>query len=225
MTTVALTTAADRFAEAARPFADLGFVPVSLPCITIEVADEDLLVGARVTAAGVDLIFATSARTIRLLWPDGNMPAVPVAAVGAATARAVTEAGGTVAVIGTGGGLDLVERVREITGIRRVLFPHAGGTDPAVLDALRTVVPVTSTIPIYETVPVAPTADPVDAVAFASASAVEGWFLARDTGGMTVAAIGGPTADALARHGVTPDAVPAIPGFKSMASALREVST
>ena len=225
MTTVAITTAADRFEEAARPFALLEFTPVPLPCITIEVADEDLLAGARVTATGVDLLFATSARAIRLLWPDGNMPPVPVAAVGAATARAVTEAGGNVAVIGTGGGLDLVARVRELGGVRRALYPHAGGTDPAVLDALRVSVPVVSTIPVYETVPIAPATDPVDAVAFASASAVDGWFLTRDTAGMIVAAIGGPTADALEQRGVTADAVPDIPGFGTMAAALKEVTT
>jgi len=225
VTTVAITTSADRFAEASRPFTDLGFTPISLPCITVEVADEDLLAGARITAAGVDLLFITSARTVRLLWPDGAMPAVPVAAIGTATARAVTAAGGTLAVVGTGGGLDLVGHVRTLTGVRRALFPHAEGTDPVVIGALRTVVPVVSTIPIYRTVPVAPDPDPVDAVAFASASAVRGWFLTRDTAGAVVAAIGGPTAAALDGFGVTPDAVPDIPGFASMASVLREVIT
>ncbi len=225
MTTVAITTSVDRFAEASRPFVDLGFTPIPLPCITVEVADEDLLTGARLTAAGVDLIFATSARTIRLLWPDGDMPPVPVAAVGPATARAVTEAGGTVAVIGTGGGRELIERTRTLTGIRRAVFPHAEGTDPVVIAALQAMVPVVSAVPIYRTLPVAPGDEPADAVVFASASAVDGWFLTRDTGGMVVAAIGRPTADALELHDVIADAVPNVPGFGTMASALREVIT
>jgi len=225
VTTVAITTSADRFDDVSRPFVDLAFTPVPLPCITISDADEGLLVGARTTAAGVDLLFVTSARAIRLLWPDGGMPPVRVAAVGAATARAATAAGGNVAVVGTGGGLDLVHQVRSLTGIQRVLFPHAEGTDPAVLDALRMTVPVTSTIPVYRTVPVAPGTDPVDAVAFASASAVDGWFLSRDLQGVVVAAIGRPTAEALERFGVTADAVPGIPGFESMASALKKVMT
>jgi len=225
VTTVAITTSRDRYDEAARPFTEQGFTPIALPCITVEVADEDLLTGARITANGVDLLFVTSARTIRLLWPDGGMPQVPVAAIGTATARAVTEAGGIVAVIGTGGGLDLIGRARNLTGIRRALFPHAEGTDRQVLDAFRAIVPVASTIPVYRTVPIAPDPDPVDAVAFASASAVHGWFLTRDTGGLIVTAIGGPTAAALGERGVTTDTVPNIPGFISMAYALKEVIT
>jgi uroporphyrinogen-III synthase len=225
VTTVAITTSRDRYDEAARPFTEQGFTPIALPCITVEVADEDLLTGARSTANGVDLLFVTSARTIRLLWPDGAMPAVPVAAIGVATARAVTRAGGNVAVVGTGGGLDLIDRVRALPRVRRALFPHAGGTDPNVLAAFRATVTVASTIPIYRTVPVAPDADPVDAVAFASASAVMGWFLTRDTGGTIVGAIGRPTVAALGSFGATVDAVPDVPGFASMASALREVIT
>jgi len=225
MTSVAITTSADRFDEVSRPFATLGFSPVSLPCIRIEPTDDDLLAAAATAAADVDLLFLTSVRTIRLLWPDGGMPSVPTAAVGAATARAVTEAGGEVTVVGNGGGLDLIERIRSLRGIHSVFFPHAGGTDPRVLDALRSTVDVTSTIPVYRAVPVAPGADPVDAVAFASASAVDGWFLTRKLDDVTVAAIGRPTADAIAGHGARVDAIADTPGLDTMASALREVVT
>ena len=94
---------------------------------------------------------------------------------------------------------------------------HAGQEpDPATLSRA---------VPIYRTLPVAPGDEPADAVVFASASAVDGWFLTRDTGGMVVAAIGRPTADALELHDVIADAVPNVPGFGTMASALREVIT
>jgi len=225
MTTVAITTTADRFDEASRPFHRLGFTPITVPCITVEPADDAVLEGARLAAVGVDLLFVTSARTIRLLWPNGGMPPVPAAAVGPASARAVAEAGGTVAVVGTGGGLDLVEHVPALSGIRRALFPHAEGTDPAVLDALGAVVPIVAAFPVYRAVPIPPTHDPVDAVAFGSASAVDGWFLGRDLQDIAVAAIGRQTADALERFGVSADAVPGVPGFASMASALRKVMT
>ncbi len=50
-----------------------------------------------------DLLLITSVRTLDLLWPDGSMPAVEVAAVGERTAAAVDGAGRAGGPVGTVG--------------------------------------------------------------------------------------------------------------------------
>ncbi|MFN2487485.1 MAG: hypothetical protein ABR609_12925, partial [Acidimicrobiia bacterium] len=78
MIRVAITT--DRFEGAASSFRPLGLAPVWLPCIRIEPADAGLLARAREATLASDLLLITSVRTLDVLWPDGSMPAVEVAA-------------------------------------------------------------------------------------------------------------------------------------------------
>lgn len=222
MTVVAITTSSDRADAAARPFRERGFTPIALPCIRIEPAPATVLGSARDAAASADFLFVTSARTVKLLWPIGGMPAVPVAAVGAATAHAAAQAGGRVDLIGDGAGIDLVDRLEGDMAEGTVVFPHAAGADSRTLAALRSGRRGVRAFEIYQTVPVAPGSTPVDAVAFASTSAVSGWFLGRDVDEVVVAAIGRETAAGLSRFGVAPDVIPDVPGFDQMAAALRE---
>ena len=79
MIRVAITT--DHFEEAAPPFRRLGLEPVWLPCIRLDRSDDTVLARAREAASSAELLLISSPRTLDLLWPDGSMPAVDVAAV------------------------------------------------------------------------------------------------------------------------------------------------
>ena len=74
--------------------------------------------------------------------------------------------------------------------------------------------------PAYETVPLAPADDPVDAVIFGSPSALAGWLSSRDLSATAVAAMGSTTAEALRGAGREPDVVPSEPGAAAVVAAL-----
>ncbi|MGQ0849542.1 MAG: uroporphyrinogen-III synthase [Actinomycetota bacterium] len=217
MTRVAVTT--DRFAEAGVAFDQVGFEPVWLPCIRVEPADDGVLAQARVAASMADLLLISSVRTLELLWPNGSMPAAKVAAVGERTAAAVAARGGRVLLIGRSGLADLVERVADRLGSSLVVFPHAGGSDPAALEALREQASDLHEFEVYRTVPVAPGSAVVQGAAFASPSAVEGWLLTRDFDGLVVGVIGLATWKAVARHR-TPEVMAPRPSHQALARAL-----
>jgi uroporphyrinogen-III synthase len=214
---VAVTT--DRFSKAAPYFARVGLEPVPTPCIQMSPARVDKLEQAREAAAAADLILLTSARTVELLWPEGGMPACDVAAVGAATARAVVSAGGRVVTTGQGGLSDLVESVAGDLDGRRVVIIRAAGSDTVALRRLHALAPELEDHVVYRVQPIGPTPTPVDAVAFASPSAVEGWLLTRSLDDLVVAVIGDTTAAAVASHRV-PDVVASQPSFPALAGAL-----
>lgn len=220
---VAITTGEDAAARVAEIVAREGMIPVVLPCIEVVPAPSSTLDEIRRAAAAADLLVFTSARPVHLLWPRGDMPAVPAACVGSATARAVLSAGGTVAYEGVGGAREL------ICGLRLdslyVVFPHAAGTDPDLITRMDGSSGRLLAAPVYRVVPKAPPPDPVDAVLFGSPSAVEGWHLSRDLEGLEVVAIGATTAAAVERHGRRPDVVPERPDFRLAAKALRARST
>jgi uroporphyrinogen-III synthase len=219
VTRVAITTTGESFRRVAAEFSGTGLEPVSLPCIRIEPADDSEIELMRRSVESADLLVVTSRRTIDILWPNGGMPPIPVAAVGTATSHAAADAGGELICVGTGGGAELVELLVPRLRNAVVAYPHARRADPQMLDLLRSHAVAVHGAALYDTIPVAPPADPVDAVAFASPSAVEGWASSR-TFDPLVMAIGPTTTAALERIGRTPDLVADDPTFAALARAI-----
>ena len=214
---VAITT--DRYREVAPAYRTFGLTPVAATTIRVEEPEGSVLEAARRAAGSARMLLITSARTVRLLWPDGGMPTVPVAAVGAATAAAVEKAGGTVSSSGRTGLADLAVDLVEAGVPEQVVFPRAAGSDPALIDLAPQRYDVL-TYDVYRSVPIAPPVDlAVEAVAFASPSAVEGWHLGRNLDGLVVAVIGDTTWRAVSRYRL-PDVVAESPSHNEMARAL-----
>lgn len=216
---VAVTTTADRFGRWAEPLDRHGFEPVSLPCI--EIRPKGGLDKVRTEAADADWLMITSARVMDLLWPDGDMPAVPAAVVGEATAAAVLASGGTVGLTGDDDGDRLVDllapRVRE----SRVLIPHGERADAGRHERLRRAGADVMAVAVYETVPIPPGGASVDGAVFASPSAVEGWSLSRSFRPLErIGTIGTVTAAALRRHGIESPVVAERPTPERLAAAL-----
>lgn len=219
MSTVAITN--DRFETVARTYVENGLEPVAIPCVHVEPAGEQVLGDAREAAADAELILISSARTVDLLWPHGPMPDVDVAAVGESSANATRRAGGRVAVTGRSGLLDLIDNISGRLRRARVVFPHAGGTDLAATTRLREVAGAIEEHVVYRTAPIAALDTDVDAAAFASTSAVQGWLLTRGLDDVVVGVIGKTTAAAVERVR-PPDVVAPRPAHRSLAVALNQ---
>lgn len=217
MIRVAITS--DRFDVVSRHFTSSGLDPVPTACVRVEPEPEAALDEARTAAARATLLVVTSARTIDLLWPGRAMPEVDVIAVGEATAAAVSSAGGRLVGTGDGGLEELVAGHADLLASPIVVFPHGVGSSTAGLTRLRSICPGVEEHLIYRTVSIAPPQVPVDAVAFASPSAVSGWMLSRDLEDVVVATIGKTTAAAVARFRA-PDLVAPEPSFRSLARVL-----
>lgn len=214
---VAITT--DRFEGVAPAFRRLGLDPVWLPCIRVEPAPAPELTRAREAASLAELLLISSVRTVDLLWPNGSMPAVEVAAVGESTAAAVVARGGRVVVSGRSGLAELANQASDRLASCRVVFPHAVGSDPVAMETLREQATDLREFEVYRTVPVAPESTEVRAVAFASPSAVKGWLLSRDFEGLVVGVIGPTTWEAVARER-PPEVVAPQPSHQALARAL-----
>lgn len=218
--TVAITTTAERYERWSKPLHDHGFETVHLPCI--EVRPSSRLAEARARTTVADWLMVTSPRTVGLVWPQGEMPQVPVAAAGEATASAVKAAGGILGVTGD----DDADRLVELLSVRlppgaRVVIPHGERADTSRFERLAEEGAEIETMAVYATDSVAPGLEPVDGAVFASPSAVEGWSLSRSFDSLKpIGAIGHVTASALARHGVTSPVVPDRPDPGTLAAAL-----
>jgi uroporphyrinogen-III synthase len=215
---VAVTASREQAPRVAEAMTGHGLDPVVLPCISIRPTRSEELAGLRERAAEADLILITSARTVSVTWPRGGMPAVPVAAVGPSSARAVRDAGGEVAFVGSGGAAELVSGL-EVDGMN-VVFPHARAADPATVATLTRMGATVHAVPVYDTVAIAPGPDRVEAVAFGSAMSVAGWCLSRSLDGVLVGAIGRSTAAAVRQRGVLRPLVPERPGFMELAGLM-----
>lgn len=198
MTRVGVTS--DRFETIAARYVEAGLDPVSLPCVRIEPGSPSVIANARERAARADLLILTSPRVVSLLWPEGPMPGVATAVVGLATASSVARAGGTVSVLGDAGLARLVELLDGATDSRTVMIAHAEGSDPAAMARLSEIAPHLEDHPVYRAVSIPPEADTVEAVAFASPSAVTGWTISRSLDELVVGVIGASTAAAVALH-------------------------
>lgn len=222
MTRVAITTDTDGYPRIARLAQANGLEPVPLPCIQVIPARAETLALARESAAAADWVVLTSARAVDILWPDGGMPATPAAVVGRATASAVELADGRPALVGESGAEALAEKLLERIDGLSVVFPHASKTNPAALKMLREVVGRFEAVPVYETRPLAPGPDRVDAAAFGSPSSVRGWALSRDFDDLVLAAIGESTAGVLADAARSPDVMPKRPAFGDLFAQLAQ---
>jgi uroporphyrinogen-III synthase len=219
---IALTSTADRLAALEPVAVRAGLVPVVLPCIEYVTAEASVLETARRRAGGCDWLVVTSSRTVSTLWPEGGMPDLAVAAVGAATAAAVRTAGGDPAVVGQAGSAELFESMAPLVSGRSVFFPHAANADLSGVDILRTLGAVVETLAVYDVDPIAPAPDAVDAVAFGSPTAVAGWLLSRRLDGLVVGAIGATTTSALEERGEVPDVVPDQPSLDTLIGLIAE---
>jgi len=217
---VAVTTAADRLSSLSETVRRHRMEPVALPCVEVVAVGGRNDERIRREAQRADWIVVTSARAVAYAWPDGGMPDVPVAAVGPATAAAVVAAGGRVEVVGEAGAADLVDRLFNRIQHRKVVFPHAMGANPETVTELARAGAQVIALPVYETRPLAPARDLVDAVLFGSPSSVEGWTRSRSLHDLVVAAIGGTSADAVARHGAEAHVVATRPDFDLLVSEL-----
>lgn len=220
MTRVAVTTTADNAPRVGDALVAVGLVPVMLPCISISPAPETVIAKLRQHAEAADLILVTSARAVRITWPEGHMPPVPVAVVGSATAAAVEEAGGKVHTVGSGGAAELVADL-DVDGMS-IVFPRARAADPATAITLEERGATVYTAVAYDTIPIAPGDDKVKAAIFGSPSAVDGWLLRRHLDGLTIGAMGSTTASALRVRGVSDPVVPDTPDLDALAHALAE---
>lgn len=221
MTRVAVTTTPDAAPRLSDAVVAVGLEPVQLPCIRIEVSSDDVLDRLRDAAGEADLMVLTSRRPVSILWPANDMPPVPVASVGAATAAAVRRAGGTVALSGTGGATDLISAILPELSGKRVVFPHARASDPSTSQMISRVAAELVAEAAYETKPIGPDPAPaVDAALFGSPSAVDGWCTTRRLDDLIVGAMGSITADALAAAGHPATVTPTRPGFEELATAL-----
>lgn len=219
---IALTSTADRSATLQPLAARAGLVPVVLPCIEYVTAEASVLEAARRRAAVCDWLVVTSSKTVSTLWPEGDMPTVAVAAVGATTAAATRAAGGDPALVGDTGSAEIFESMAPLASSRSVFFPHAAKADLSGVDNLRAAGAVVETLAVYDVEPIAPAADAVDAVAFGSPTAVAGWLLSRRLAGLVVGAIGATTASALKERGEVPDVVPNQPSFDTLIGLIAE---
>lgn len=219
---VGVTSPADGFVRYEIALKSHGLSAVRTPTVKIVPAEDGILDQLRLAAERADVLFVTSERTIRFLWPDGSMPPVPVAAVGATTARAVRDAGGHVSRVGIAGSAALLDDITQLVDGKKVVYPRASGAHPMAITRLSLVAESVVSEIVYSAVPVAPPSDPVDAVTFASPSAVQGWLLSRNLTGIAVAAIGPTTAAALRDHGSAPDAVASVPSAAALATAISE---
>ena len=220
MIRVAITTTEDRASTLVETLIAHQMEPVRLPCIEVTAAPEHVLEEARSKSADADWIVLTSPRAVSLAWPSGGMPDVPVAAVGASTAAAVKAAGGRVHAAGHVGAAELMATLAQQTVGASVVFPHAAGAGTSTITGLEGKGARVFAIPVYETRPLAPGRDPVDAVVFGSPSAIKGWSMSRGLDGLVLAAIGKTTERALVERGHQAHVMPDTPDFTALVTAL-----
>lgn len=223
---VAITT--DRFDTVGAPFRRCGLEPVALPCVRIEPVAAEVLAETRKAAELCDLLLITSARTVELLWPNGSMPASPVAAVGERTAASVAAHGGRLVLTGRAGLADLIDQLGSSLETSAIVFPHAGGASSgtnnstllrADFETLRGRAAKLVEFEVYQTTSLAPGPDAVTAVAFSSPSAVQGWHLSRSLDTLVIGVIGPTTRLAVAAHR-PPEVVAPQPCHDSLARAM-----
>ena len=217
---VAVTASVEASAGMAAELVAVGLRPVALPCVRIQQADEADLARARAAVEEADLVVLTSSRALDVLWPQGPIPDTPIAMLTPAGAARVEERGGRVAHIGTGNPSDFTAYLIRKAAGKRVAYPHDEGVDPRIIVSPADAAAELVAVAVYGWVPLAPAADPVEAVVFESSPAVEGWMEVRDLVGIVVAAIGPATAAALRRYGHGPDVLVRRPHFEILAETL-----
>ncbi len=222
-----LTTTLDMINTLIPEASRLGFDPVPLPCIRVDVVPGGIE-RFDATASTADALVFTSARAATMLAP-ARMPSIPIIAVGSETAAAAREAGWDVTWVGSVGVEQLVCDAGHLLRGRKIVLAGASNMARESAAALELAGSSVVSVELYTTVSVAPADDPVDAVVFGSPTAVTGWCISRELSGLLIGAIGPTTAASLRSHGVEPDVVPDRPGFmntiEQMAALQLERST
>ena len=224
---VLVTRAADDAPELEALLRARGAVPVRLPCIAFEDGPDASRIASIVGEGRTDLLVVASPHAARRLVALCGPIRVPLAAVGAATAR---ELPGEAVVPSRGVGAGaLVAELRDRVRGKRVLVARAEGGNPALVDGLRAAGAQVEALTLYRTVP-AREADPsalaalregrVDAIAFASGSAAHGLASLAGTGhAAAVACMGQKCAEEARAAGFRVDAV-ASGGLPELCDAL-----
>lgn len=221
MERVAVTTSEDRYAGMASELVAVGLQPVRVPCVSVRVAESDVLFRTRAACEEADLIVLLASRPLQLLWGDSRLPDTPFAVVSPALAAHVASRGGRVAVVGEGNGLDFAELLAEHITEKRVVMAHGATTDPRVVVALKDSCADMHSFPIYCSMPQPPDhGDELDAAVFLSPVAVEGWVQGRGLGDMTVACLGSATEGALRRYDRDPEVISRSRTYSELANSL-----
>ncbi|HVU50897.1 MAG TPA: uroporphyrinogen-III synthase [Polyangia bacterium] len=232
---VLVTRPREQIAPLADAVVALGGEPLPYPTIELAPPPDWAALDAALAGPAPDWIVFTSPSAVRFTVARAeatralSLLARPrVAAVGAQTARAVTDAGLVVAVVPPDDEQrqeGLAAALADLAPGTRVLFPQAIGGRELLRDALAARGCAVEVVPVSQTRPVAdlPPLPAFDAAAFASPSALEA-FVARwgaDALARAVVAVIGPTTAAAARRlGVRVDAMPAAPSMPALAAAL-----
>ena len=225
----------ERIDAAADLLSALGAEPVSDPMLAVEPTGE--------TPADAPYVVLTSKTGVELAAEAGWEPGeATLVAIGPATAAAAREAGWTVDVVPdeyTSAGL--VERLRgEVDGVRIEVARSDHGSD-VLLDGLREAGAVVSETVLYRLIRPDEAGDSAElaaagelaAAAFTSSLTVEHFVEAAAERGVrdaaiaglneaVVGAIGPPTAETAADHGIDVDVVPEDAEFESLARAVVE---
>jgi uroporphyrinogen-III synthase len=232
---VLVTRPREQIAALADAVEALGGEPVPYPTIELAPPPSFSALDAALAGPAHDWLVFTSPSAVRFTTARAEatraralLARPQVAAVGAETARAVTDAGLVVAVVPA---VDeqcqegLASALADLAPGTRVLFPQAVGGRELLRDVLVArgcvvdVVPVSQTLPVHD-LPALPS---FDAAAFASPSALRA-FVARwgaaELAHAAVAVIGPTTAAAARELGVRVDAMPDAPSMPALAAAL-----
>lgn len=204
-------------------------------------ASPDALTRALANLDRWDWIVVTSPRAAEALGaPPGTGTTPRIAAVGPQTAAVLESAGWPVALWATGSGAlslgQAMSRLHRLAG-SQVLFPAGSRAGTTLEETLTAAGAGVARVEAYRTVLTPPErgcivsdlARGVDAVTFASPSAVEALGLALKgdlatvLGGTPVVAIGPTTAEPLRKSGVTPVLVARTPGISAMVDAVCEI--
>jgi uroporphyrinogen III methyltransferase/synthase len=232
---VLVTRPREQIAALADAVRALGGEAVPYPTIELAPPPDWAALDAALAGPGHDWIVFTSPSAVRFTTARAEairaralLARPKVAAVGAETARAVTDAGLVVAVVPA---VDeqrqegLATALADLAPGTRVLFPQAIGGRELLRDALAArgcdvdVVPVSQTLPVRDLPPL----PAFDAAAFASPSALKAFVARWGAGALAAAAVAviGPTTAAAARElAVRVDAMPDAPSMPALAAAL-----
>jgi uroporphyrinogen-III synthase len=219
---VLVTRAGEEAAELETLLRARGAVPVRFPCIAFE-DGPDVARIVQAVRERPDLIVLASPHAARRLMELVGRVEIPFAAVGAATAAFLP---GQPIIPKSGAGAEalLAELVPLVRG-KRVLVPRAEGGNPALVNGLEQAGAAVEALALYRTVTPG-IADrsvlrDLDAISFASASAVRGFVALAGAAAATcaVACIGESTAAEARSLGIRVDAVGG-EGLKQMCDAL-----
>ncbi len=198
-------------------FAAAGAIPLSYPTVTIvPPASWDELDAAIGRLDGYDWLVFTSQTAVGLTLgrlPGRRFPSdmrARIAAIGPASARAIENGGGRVALLPTDTRQEgLVEDLRNLPAETRVLVPQAAGARPWLGQRLRDQGCIVDSMTVYTTASKTDLQPPpsFDVATFASPSALRAFLMGRGMSalvGKTVAVIGPTTAHEATTNGLQP---------------------